>query len=246
MRCLVLTIVALVAASTYAQAPVEVVDGRADPFVLDTEVWQEEPAVVEAHAASLRYWRALAPTGDWDFRVDDAEEGAFTRPGAIQTAVLYRVGSAGNCCSMGGLAVLEGGRLVRNVAIDYGGDDIRALPDVNGNGRSELVLSGGGGGQGVFVRSVFVEEFGDDRLERWGQLFVYESTCGAGRPGATATRLLVVPGATPHFRAETYEQEACADDFPEWQGLPWQAVGGRADVEMDEPLGEPAVDLPVR
>ena len=218
---------------------VEVFDAReslAPPLV---DSWAREPALIEAQAAARRYWQTQDMDWAWAFEVLDLAEGAFTGPGKAQAAVLYRVGTAGACCVAGGLAIVQDGRLVRNVALGTGGNSLRSLPDVDGDGRDEIVFVGGGTGQGYTETSVFVEQLGDSGMERWGQAFVYRDNCGASEAGsATATRLLVVPGPTPAFVAERFEN-ATACDGP---GT-WTPAGPREAVTLEVPLGEPAVEL---
>lgn len=224
-----------------AREPVLVVDGR-DIAEQDVDgAWERAPAVAAALGAARRHWESQNDDVSWAPGVAGVARGAFTQPGADQTAVLYTVGWSGHCCTFGGLAIVQDGRLVRNVALAYGGFGLRALPDVDGDGRDEVVFVGGGTGQGHTETSVFIEEVAEAGMERWGQAVVYEDDCGMDGSGASATRLTVEPGPTPAFFAERFENGgACAGAGA------WTPAGPRASVTLDEPFGDAGVDLPVR
>lgn len=224
-----------------AREPVVVVDGRDIAEPDDDSALERTPAVAGALGAARSYWESQNDGVSWAPGVIGAARGAFTKPGADQTAVLYTVGWSGHCCSFGGLAIVEGGSLVRNVALSYGGYGLRTLPDVDGNGRNELVFVGGGTGQGHTETSVFVEEVGEAGMDRWGQAFVYEDDCGMDGRGASATRLTVEPGPTPAFFAERFENDGACEDAGSWT-----PAGPRAPVTLDEPFGDAAVELPMR
>ena len=217
--------------------PVEVADGR----VLDDaspDVVAGVTAVVDAVEAARDHWQRAEPDGSaWTMEVVATADGSFTGRGAAQTAVLYSVGWAPPARPLGGLLVLDDGAVVRNVTVE-GGASLRALPDVDGDGRDELAIGGGGTNMGETVRSVLVAELAPGGLDAWGRAFVYHDDCGAAARGAEATRLVVRPGARPTFEAERFEAPgACAGDET------WRPAGSREPVRL-EPAADASADVP--
>ena len=121
--------------------------------------------------------------------VVDIATGSFTRPGAVQRAMLYTGCTYGGGVTIGGVAIIEDGRVA--AVVIYEGDArvaIAALPDIDGNGRSEILLATSG--------VVSIVEVGADKVTTFGQT---ESVAG-GR----AHRIAVKPGPKPAFFRETF------------------------------------------
>jgi hypothetical protein len=79
-----------------------------------------------------RLWARVEGCRD-EFQAIDAAAGSFTRRGASQRAVLYRFCAAGHGFARGGVAIVQGGRVVAHLTIeDAQPDGLRALADVDG------------------------------------------------------------------------------------------------------------------
>lgn len=132
--------------STGAPSEVVVTDGRdRDEGTVSKarEAWAETPAVGTAVAFARAHWTAADPGYEEEVRVLAVAEGAFAEAGAREHVVLYLMALWPRCCPKLGLAVVGADdRLVRNVAFEGTFQDVRPVPDLDGDGRDELALSG--------------------------------------------------------------------------------------------------------
>jgi hypothetical protein len=126
-------------------AQVRVSDAKAAAPADDGSQWATSAPVKQAIESARSYWSAEEPGYEEDVRVLSTTTGAFTASGVEQRAVLYRMGTVPRGFPKKGLAILEGDRLVRNIAFLQLSDSVEALSDFDGDGRDELVLEGGFG-----------------------------------------------------------------------------------------------------
>ena len=205
--------------------------GRSGPLP-DLSDWEAMPAIRQAVAAARSYWSAQEPDYTEDVRVLATASGAFTRPGVEQHAVLYRMSLYPRGFPKKGLAVLEGERLVRNIAFTALHDDVWALPDVDGDGRYELVFAQGFMQGGQVSQGIRLAVFGEEGLQDLGMVDTYESACGAGYEGSTSAEVWVVPGSP--MMIQQYSQSSC-------EATEWEPQGEPAALELtsrDEALYE--------
>lgn len=225
-------------------------DGRAEEDAPDVSAWERDPAVIQAMAAARRYWQARETGMPRSFHVLATAKGAFTQPGAVQTAVLYEISLLSHASPLNGLAVVQDGRLVRNLTLHADGVALRTLPDIDRDGRDELVIVLFYGGGGRIMESAVVMTFSPDgSSERFlGEGELYQNTCIGGGPGSTASRLSVAPGAEPVFYAERFEQTGCSegDEGAHRQRLPWVRTGTREPVALEDTPAAPSEPLPLR
>ncbi|GAB5534823.1 MAG: hypothetical protein Rubg2KO_10720 [Rubricoccaceae bacterium] len=223
--------------SAPSPAPFVIVDGRdldAAPDASDRKAtWEGVAAVQAAIGAARAYWSAKDPGYEEDVRVLDVAEGAFTRPGASEHAVLYLVSLWPRCCPKIGLAIVEGdpgpsATLVENVAFEGSTQGVQAIPDLDGDGLDELVLRSSFGMGGEISASATLAAFGSEGLASRGGLGIYEGACGALRDGEAATRLLAVPGEEPAFTTETYMRARC-------EGGLWESAGAPQPLTLQPP-----------
>lgn len=219
-----------------AQAPVEVADGRDYESPADLTEWLARPPMAQAIDAARAYWRKQDAGYEEDVRVVAVAEGAFTRPGAEQQAVLFLMSLWPRCCPKMGLAVLEGGELVRHIAFEGPAQELRPIADLDGDGRDELVYIGSFGMGGQESRGFTLMAFGADGLAEWGGTSIYDSSCGAGMSGTTAARVTALPG--PEFLVERYTQATCETET-------WQSLGEPEPLDLDASTGIAYIDLPV-
>jgi hypothetical protein len=221
-----------------AQTPVEVADGRQMEDAADVSAWAARPEMRAAAAAARAHWRGQDASYEEDVRVMGVADGAFTEAGSAQQAVLFLMSPWPRGNPKVGLAVVEGGRLVRNVAFEGLAQTLAAVPDLDGDGRDELVLTGEFGMGGEVSRSLTLAAFGDDGLVERGGTFLFGSDCaGRGTSGSTAARVVAVPG--PAFRVERYTQASCESEA-------WETDGPEEPLALDPPAGTAYTDLPVR
>jgi hypothetical protein len=211
---ILLTFAAIVApAGVCAEPLLPIFDARVEAVTVQPSAAEaallERVVRVQARAA----WTGADSCSD-EFAVLARAAGAFTRPGATQSAVLYRFCNQGRQIGMSGVAVLEGGRVAAHVVFKGGGEyAIAALPDVDENG-----LSG-----------IAVVELGPSGVKKLGTFVTSRSNCGSGERGLAerASVLYATPGATPRFLAEDFTK-AC--DAP----ARWRAASARVTVLPDK------------
>lgn len=209
-RTVCLFMCAALVGGVQAQSPVEIADGRTARPEADVSSWEGASSVLQALDAARKYWLARDASYEEEVRVLATATGAFTTPGVEQQGVLYVMSLWPRCCPKTGLAILEGDQLVRNVAFESVVQDLWAIPDLDGDGRNELVFDGTFGMGGQWSRSVTLVGFGEAGLRDLAGAMINDDACAAGVEGATAARLSFVPGAeimVEHFSKTTCEAE---------------------------------------
>lgn len=154
-----------------------------------------------------RLWRASGGCTE-GFEVIDVATGSFTKADTEQKAVLYRFCVTGHNFANNGIAIIEGGSMVAHIVYEGGEDySIGALPDINGNGLSEIILGDGSTNQGYTTMVAILIEVSPGGVKKWGIADVYEDNCGTmERCEMTAYKISVKPGATPIFYREVYKK----------------------------------------
>ena len=164
--------------------------------------------------AAKRHWRGKSGGCDKDdsmnFQIVDAARGPFTRPDAKQEAILYRYCSTGHNFALDGLAIVENGRVVTHFAYEGAWDiGIIALPDINGNGLSEILISTGGTNMGETWEVVSIIEINGRTMKRYGSAQVLSDRCGvSAKDGGESYKLYARMGKAPVFFHETF-RESC-------------------------------------
>jgi hypothetical protein len=153
-----------------------------------------------------------------------AGEGAFTAAGLKQAVYLIDVGecSLDPVVSTRRLVVFTAGTLTANVEARLGTENLRVY-DLNGDGKSELLLQGGHAGRGEWIEVARLVEFDKDKLaivEDFGQ--IYDDTCdtdvAAKSISASVVYYLPPPaGQKPRFTVELYRAPCPAKSHePQW------------------------------
>lgn len=219
-----------------ASEAVVIADGSAAGEGTDLSAWSS-PAMPQAFAAARAHWQAQDSGYEEETRVMAVAEGAFTEPGASQEAVLYLMSLWPRCCPKMGIAVIEDGALVRNVAFEDTQQDLAAVPDLDGDGRDELALTGSFGMGGQNTTSLTLVSFGDAGFRTWGVESIADNSCAAMREEGTATRITAVPG--PEFTIERFTLVSC-------ESGEYQPAGDPEPFEFYPPGEETSVELPIR
>ncbi len=224
---LLVTIAAGVTASLAARADLQVpiFDARLDAVAAQPTA--AEAALLErvVRVQAREAWRGDDACSD-DFTVLGRASGAFTRPGASQTAVLYRFCDVGRQNGMSGIAVLESGRVAAHVVFEGGSESgISALPDIDQDGLSEVEIAGFGSGQGDLDGGVAIVEIGPGAVKKLGFFATYHDDCGSDGPRLTerAAALYAEPGASPRYFVERFTRPCGASTR-------WRASAGRVPV----------------
>jgi hypothetical protein len=224
---LLVTIAAGVGASLSAGAEPEVpiFDGRSDSVL--AQPTSAEAALLErvVRPQARAVWSGDDACSE-DFTVVGRASGAFTQPGANQTAVLYRFCDIGRQNGMSGIAVLESGRVAAHVAFKGGGESgISALPDVDEDGLSEIAIASFGSGQGTMDGGVTVIELGASGVKKLGFFGTYHDNCGTDerRLAERASVLYAVPGSSPRFFIDRFTK-SCGESTR------WRASSARVPV----------------
>lgn len=222
--------------SANAQSSVEIADGRHASDWLDLSAYMTRPPMQQASEAARAYWVKQDPEYEEEVRVLATADGAFTRPDTEQQAVLYVMSLWPRCCPKMGLAILEGERLVRNVAFEGVAQELVAVPDLDGDGRSELFYTGSFGMGGQESVTLTFLRFEADGLTEVGSTPISDNTCATGSEESmsTAARVLALPG--PTFMVEHYLQASCEEES-------WQHISGPELLELYPPSSVPYIDL---
>jgi hypothetical protein len=158
-----------------------------------------------------------------------AAAGAFTKAGARQKAFLYEFCQTENAFANNGIVVLEDGRVVAHFV--YEGAQtagLDALPDINGNGRDELLITNYGGmHQGISATGIDVLEFsnGAMAISEIGATQIDYDASGASEDGKGAVysyKISVARGAQPVFYREKFVP----------RGKIWRKVAAAQKAEM--------------
>jgi hypothetical protein len=155
----------------------------------------------EIRHVAARVFREMACSGGTDGAdVIDVAAGSFTRPGAAQRAIYYEWCRPATAIAAGGVVVVEGGRIVAHAVTGDWPSQIRRVPDLDGDGRDELLLVAGQTEQGETTDWATVLSLPPGRAVT--RVFsVRLSECGTLDRGATdqVWPLYVVPGPRPRF-----------------------------------------------
>lgn len=215
---------------------VVIADGSATGEYVDPSSWTS-PALPQALAAARAHWQAQDAEYEEEVQVMSVAEGAFTGPGASQQAVLYAMSFWPRCCPKMGIAVIQDGALLRNVAFESNDQTLSAVPDLDGDGRDELALTGSFGMGGQNTTSVTLVSFADSGLRTWGGTSIRDESCAAMQEGGTASRITAAPG--PAFTIEQFSLVSC-------ESGEWQSGGPPQPFEFPTPGEETSVELPLR
>jgi hypothetical protein len=214
-----------------------IADGRTFGEPPDVADWATRAPVQAAFAAARAHWQAQDPSYEEETQVMAVADGAFSETGVSQYAVLYLMSSWPRCCPKMGVAVVQDGELVRNVAFEAPSHGIATIPDLDGDGRDELAVIGSFGMGGENTTSLTLVSLADSGLRTWGGEMIQYDACGAMQEGGQAARITAVPG--PAFTIERFSLASC-------ESGEWQPGGPPEPFEFPAPGEETSVELPLR
>jgi len=213
-----------------AQDTKRIYDGRLSPkpgIILPSEQALLKNKVMPV----VRKWQNQGDsicTGGAEASGIDAAMGSFTRPASVQRAILYRYCMTGHNRAVNGIAVIENGQLAAHVVYEGGWDNaIGAVPDLNGNGRSEIIVATGGTNQGMTWKSIAIIELTDNSVAKFGRLQTFSDDCGVSDScRAEACRLSVKTGKAPVFYREDFAGKG--------SGGKWDRTGPAKEVSLEK------------
>jgi hypothetical protein len=224
--------------------------GHADlrPAPKSARLSNQEQALIrtEILPAAREYWRGRSascnrngPDGfPDDFRIDPSvAPGSFTRPRATQKAILYSYCQTGHNFAYNGIVVFEADRVVAHIAYEGGwSGGIVALPDIDGNGQSEILIITGGTSMGAGWQVISVIALSEKGVRNFGHTETYSGDCdsqSASSKGTETTyRLFVREGPKPVFYRETFIGDC---------GKPtqWRQLGNRERITLRDTAQSP-------
>lgn len=200
------------------EKPILVYDGRAaekgEPKVSPSEEALVEKAFESSEKLILEKSKFECDEGtEKGVSIVGVASGSFTKPGSLQKAFLYERCRAGRSFGIGGIVVFEKDSVAAHYSYGENGleSGMLSLPDINKNGLSEIVLVGGGMGQGYVTHSISLIEIEGQNLAFLGGTSVYNDNSGAmedeSKIETEALTISVAPGEKPRFFRETYNQK---------------------------------------
>ena len=165
-------------------------------------------------------WSDDDACGGANLSIIGAADGAFTRAGAKQRAIVYELCQTGNGFANNGVAVIENGKVVAHFATEGGWNlEVSRVPDINRNGRDELAIETGGGmHQGYTGSSVTVLEMSETAATELGVFLAYTNECEDHAPEKYCDRsykLMANPGTKPSYVSQKFLNRG-TDEKPRW------------------------------
>lgn len=162
-----------------------------------------------------------------DFKITGVANGAFTRKNAAQKAFLYEFCQTGNSFANDGIVFTENGKVIGHFIYEGAWTvGLDALPDINRNGTSELMITNYGGmHQGISATGIDVIEFNGKSFAEIGATQIDYDASGADESGkgeVYSYKISVKTGAKPIFYREKFVRKSKA----------WRKIGSLAKAEM--------------
>ncbi len=129
-----------------------------------------------------------------------------------------------------GIVIVEDQQILAHFVYDGTSGDyaILAVPDVDGDGLSEILVVSGSTGQGQTTSVGDLLGWSAKGIKKLGLLDTYEDDCGTGQT-KTAFRILAQPGPKPSFFRQEY-QGTCERKGWRKTGPPQPFVPRRNDI----------------
>lgn len=219
IACATLAGLFILSAKTFAQGPVVLYDPGAQ--VPETKVTEAEEDFVRGKLLSGAKARW---NGDESCSVDlniiGIVDGSFTKAQAKQRAIVYELCQTGNGFANNAIAVVQDDRVVAHFTVEGGWNlETRKVPDINQNGRDEILIETGGGmHQGYTGSSVTILEVSETAVTELGIFLAYTNECEAPAADKYCDRSYKItarPGATPTFYSQKFLNRG-SETKPRW------------------------------
>jgi hypothetical protein len=132
-----------------------------------------------------------------------------------------------------GIAVFEGDQVTAHVVYKGGWDSaLLSVPDIDGSGRSSILILGGGTNMGETWQTASIIELSEKGVNNFGFTGTYHDDCGVGETEnperkATAYKLFARKGTSPAFYRESFTGE-CAEPTN------WLKSGALEQITLDD------------
>ena len=161
-------------------------------------------------------------------------QGSFTRPNSNQKAILYYYDARRD-----GIVVFEADRVVAHIVYEpYAGTNGDrgpvALPDIDGSGRSSILIISGGTHQGETEGGVSIIGLTEKGVKNFGDTQALDDLCYFGqdesaRRQATAYKLFVRKGPAPVFYRQAFTGTCRPDEEP----TSWAKSGALEQITLE-------------
>lgn len=205
-----ITFLSLLPFNGYTQVRLSVYDGREEDPDTDTPSNPDVQLIKRYALPKARSaWRSDRYCTE-RFDAIGVTNGSFTKNNSAQRAVLYRFCSKGHDIANNGIVIIEKGKIVAHI-IYHGGNDysIQTLPDINGDGLSDIVIGDGSTHMGHAEAIAIPISVSSAGIKNHGIADVYKDDCGIDPENCKtlAYKITVKPGVTPLFYRETYRKK---------------------------------------
>lgn len=165
-------------------------------------------------------WSGETDCDGSNLNVISAVDGAFTKKGAAQRAIVYEMCQTGNGFANNGVAIIENGQIVSHFVTE-GGWNINAaqVSDINRNGFDEIAIETSGGmHQGYSGSSLTVMEISAARVKSLGTFLIYTNECEGGPAEKycdQSYKITARSGSAPAFTRQKYNSKS-SNEKPKW------------------------------
>ncbi len=228
-------ILTLAAGAIFAQGPVVVLYDPIAKLPEATHDSADERLVKERIVPkSAARWNEDESCSGGNVNIVGAVDGAFTKAGETQRVIVYELCQTGNGFANNGVVVVENGKAIASFVEEGGWNlEVSKAPDVNQNGRDELVIETGGGmHQGYTGSSITVLELSETAVVKLGVYLAYTNECENSAPDKYCDRsykITAAPGPKPSFFVQKFLNRG-TDEKPRWaasgKAVPARAIEG--------------------
>ena len=208
IACATLAGLFILSAKTFAQGPVVLYDPGAQ--VPETKVTEAEENFVRGKLLSGANARWNADEScSVDLNIIGIVDGSFTKAGAKQRAIVYELCQTGNGFANNAIAVVQDDRVVAHFTAAGGWNlETRKVPDINQNGRDEIVIETGGGmHQGYTGSSITILELTESAVTELGTFLAFTNECKtpvADKYCDRSFKITARTGPSPSFYSQEY------------------------------------------
>ncbi|NOT49380.1 MAG: hypothetical protein HOP17_16775 [Acidobacteria bacterium] len=222
----ILTAVLSTASGVFAQGAIVLYDPLAKLPETNHLPADEELIKEQVVPKAAEKWKDDDSCSGGNLNIIGALDGAFTKAGARQRAIVYELCQTGNGFANNGVVVVENGRIIASFVEDGGWNlEVSKVADLNKNGRDEIIIETGGGmHQGYYGSSITIVELSATAAVEIGVYLVNTNECEnpvANKYCDRSYKITATPGAKPAFFAQKFLNRG-TEEKPRW------VVGGKA------------------
>lgn len=215
-----LTVVFLAVGNVFAQGTIVLYDPLAKLPETNHLPADEELIRLQVLPKAAEKWKDDDSCSGGNLNIIGALDGAFTKAGTRQRAIVYELCQTGNGFANNGIAVVEDGKIVASFVEDGGWNlEVAKVSDLNKNGRDELVIETGGGmHQGYYGSSITIVELSPTAAVEIGVYLAYTNECEkpvANKYCDRSYKITATSGTKPAFFAQKHVNRG-TEEKPRW------------------------------